>query len=84
MQIRAAIEQGFEPVWEIFRAVVKTGDTYTFSPETPKTDLKKYWFADYMHTFVAEEGDRIRGTFICNYKQKKQIWKKKRNQDLRD
>ncbi|MFK7978405.1 MAG: hypothetical protein AB8G86_00360 [Saprospiraceae bacterium] len=40
MHIREAIEKDFEPIWEIFREVIKTGDTYTFSPKTPKTDLK--------------------------------------------
>ena len=64
MQIRTATAKDFEPIWNIFRAVIKTGDTYTFSPDTPKTDLKKYWFAAYMNTFVAAEGDKILGTYI--------------------
>lgn len=64
MQIREAIEEDFESVWEIFRKVIQTGDTYTFSANTPKTDLKKYWFADYMKTFIAEEGNKILGTYI--------------------
>lgn len=64
MQIREVKEKDVEPVWNIFREVIKTGDTYTFSPKTPKTDFKKYWLADNMKTFVAEEGGKILGTYI--------------------
>jgi len=64
MEIRKATEEDFESVWEIFREVIKTGDTYTFSPNTPKSKLRKYWYADYMKTFVAEEQNEIVGTYI--------------------
>ena len=64
MQIRAATEQDLDAIWEIFRAVIQTGDTYTFSPQTPKSKLKHYWFANYMNTFVAEANHRIVGTYI--------------------
>lgn len=64
MHIRQATEADFEPIWAIFKAVIKTGDTYTFSPTTPKEDLKKHWFADYMNTFVAEESNKVLGTYI--------------------
>jgi len=64
MQIRQATEEDIEQVWTIFKEVIKTGDTYTFSPNTPKTDIKKYWFADYMTTFVAEQQGEILGTYI--------------------
>lgn len=64
MQIRTATEQDLDAVWEIFSTVIQTGDTYTFSPETPKSKLKQYWFANYMNTFVAEEDKKIVGTYI--------------------
>jgi len=64
MQIRKATEADYDYVWDIFEEVIKTGDTYTFSPNTPKSDLKKYWFADYMTTFVMEHDSKILGTYI--------------------
>jgi len=64
MEIREATAKDIEGVWEIFREVIKTGDTYTFSPNTPKSDFKKYWFADYIKTFVLEEGSKVLGTYI--------------------
>ncbi len=64
MNIRKVRLADYDEVWEIFNKVIETGDTYVFSPNTPKEDLKKHWFADYMQTFVAIEGDTILGTYI--------------------
>lgn len=64
LTIRKAGESDYDQIWEIFKAVIKTGDTYVFNPNTPKVDLQKYWFADYMETFVAEEYGLICGTYI--------------------
>ncbi|WP_300598383.1 hypothetical protein [Niabella sp.] len=37
MEIRKAdIQSDFEGVWEIFRNVISTGDTYVYDPDTPK------------------------------------------------
>ncbi|HRP31261.1 MAG TPA: GNAT family N-acetyltransferase [Agriterribacter sp.] len=65
MKIRKAdIQTDFDKVWDIFKSVISTGDTYVFDPNTPKDHLHKYWFADYMDTFVAVENDQIFGTYI--------------------
>ena len=61
---RANKEADYDKVWEIFRVVISTGDTYVFDPNTPKDSLQKYWFADYMDTFVAVDNDEILGTYI--------------------
>ncbi|UII79624.1 GNAT family N-acetyltransferase [Flagellimonas sp. CMM7] len=64
MNIRKATEFDFDKVWEIFSKVINTGDTYVFNPNTPKEDLKRHWFADYMETYVVEENGQILGTYI--------------------
>tara|TARA_Y100001972_G_scaffold128973_1_gene193115 strand:+ start:3380 stop:3862 length:483 start_codon:yes stop_codon:yes gene_type:complete len=64
MKIRRATSVDYDQVWDIFSAVIKTGDTYVFHPRTPRKDLEKHWFADYMTTFVAEEEGQILGTYI--------------------
>lgn len=64
MNIRKAHKLDFDQIWEIFSKVIETGDTYVFDPNTPKSDLKKHWFADYMTTLVAAENGRILGTYI--------------------
>ncbi|WP_420583240.1 GNAT family N-acetyltransferase [Reichenbachiella sp.] len=64
VKIRKANLRDYDAVWDIFSAVIKTGDTYVFDPETPVEDLQKLWFADYMDTFVAEEDGKVLGTYI--------------------
>lgn len=64
MIIRAATLNDYEQVWEIFSAVIKKGDTYTFDPDTPKNELATYWFAPNMKTFVLEDGGDILGTYV--------------------
>ena len=65
MEIRKAnIKTDFEAVWGIFKAVISTGDTYAFSPDTPKSSLPAYWFAESMDTFVAVEKNEIVGTYF--------------------
>ena len=64
MHIRKAIDQDRHEIWEIFTAVIQTGDTYVFAPDTPKEDLDKYWFAANMETYVLEENGEILGTYV--------------------
>lgn len=62
--IRKASLVDYDAVWEIFHQVIQGGDTYVFDAETPKTDLKKHWFADYMHTYVYEQTGEVLGTYL--------------------
>ena len=63
MNIRKALDGDLDQIWEIFSNVIKTGDTYVFDPNTPKKELKKYWCADDMETYVAEEDQQLLGTY---------------------
>ncbi|MDW3209639.1 MAG: GNAT family N-acetyltransferase [Reichenbachiella sp.] len=64
MNIRKANLRDYDAVWNIFSAVIRTGDTYVFDPETPVEDLQKHWFANYMDTFVIEDEGKVLGTYI--------------------
>jgi GNAT superfamily N-acetyltransferase len=65
MNIRRADRHlDYDKVWEIFKTVISTGDTYVFDPNTPKESLQKYWFAENMDTFVAVDNDEILGTYF--------------------
>ncbi|MCX7736779.1 MAG: GNAT family N-acetyltransferase [Candidatus Kapabacteria bacterium] len=66
MHIRPANKsKDYDKIWEIFKEVISTGDTYVFDLNTPKESLEKHWFAEYMKTFVAEDEDgNILGTYI--------------------
>jgi len=62
--IRPAIDADHDPVWQIFHEVVAAGDTYTSDPQMSREDALGYWFRSDTHTYVAENGGRIVGTYI--------------------
>lgn len=64
MNIRKAVAADYNPIWHIFKAVIKTGDTYVFDRSTSKKDLKKHWFAPAMQTYVLEENGNVLGTYV--------------------
>ncbi|NER15229.1 GNAT family N-acetyltransferase [Leptobacterium flavescens] len=64
IHIRKADFKDYDQIWEIFREVIRSGDTYVFDPDTPEEELEKHWFAPYMETFVAEKEGEILGTYV--------------------
>jgi len=63
MTIRQAAEEDFEALWLIFRAVIATGSTYVFAPETSREDAFAYWFGPGISTYVAEDEGRVVGMY---------------------
>jgi GNAT superfamily N-acetyltransferase len=64
MTIRKAQQEDYEAIWEVFSAVIKTGDTYVFDPATPYLGLQKYWLAEGIDTFVAIDNEQVVGTYF--------------------
>src|SRR5919109_1540860 len=64
MKIRLATEADRHAIWNIFRNVVATGDTYALDPNMSREDALAYWFAPGTHTYVAETEGGINGTYI--------------------
>jgi GNAT superfamily N-acetyltransferase len=62
--IRAVSEHDQDAVWEIFHAVVASGDTYVFAPEISRADALAYWFDPVSRTYAAESQGRVVGTYI--------------------
>jgi ribosomal protein S18 acetylase RimI-like enzyme len=62
--IQKAKDADKDEVWAIIKAVISTGDTYTFEPKTPKETLLKFWFGRDKHTYVARFNNKIVGTFL--------------------
>jgi ribosomal protein S18 acetylase RimI-like enzyme len=63
MEIRRAFSSDKQPVWQIMKAVIATGDTYVLDPETPEDEMIAYWFAPEKHIYVADEDGEIFGTY---------------------
>ena len=63
MIIRKAVTKDLNAIWEIFHQVVKEGYSYVFHPDTPRTDLDKYWTGPEFHVWVAEINNKVVGSY---------------------
>ena len=61
--IRPATAADWPGLWEIFRAVVATGDTYPYAPDTNEEEAKALWIDAPQATYVAVEDGRVIGTY---------------------
>jgi ribosomal protein S18 acetylase RimI-like enzyme len=75
-KIRPATEADHEPIWKIFREVIRPGDTYAIDPRISRAAALAYWFAPGTHTYVTElerlnrsSSDRIFSTYILRANQ---------------
>src|SRR5215204_417371 len=62
-EIRTATDADQPAVWQIIEAVISTGDTYVFAPDSPKDEMIEYWFAREKHVYIAEQNNQVVGTF---------------------
>ena len=53
MNIRPAVEQDRDAIWNIFHEVVAAGDTYAFDPQMSREEALAYWFRDDTRAYVA-------------------------------
>jgi ribosomal protein S18 acetylase RimI-like enzyme len=61
--IRPAVAADWEQMWAIFQAVVSTGTTYVFAPDTSYEDARTYFMGPGIASWVAEDGARIAGMY---------------------
>ena len=70
LQIREATAADGDAIWKIFHAVVASGDTYTFDPETSREEALTYWLDPSHRCYVAEREREIVGTCILKANQR--------------
>ncbi len=63
MNIRRAVESDFVAMWPIFQAVVISGTTYVFTPETSFQDAFTYWFGPGVTSYVAKDSGHVIGMY---------------------
>ena len=69
MLIRAAVPADRTAVWQVLEPVIRAGETYTLPRAMDRTAALDYWFAPGHEVFVAEESDRILGTYFLQANQ---------------
>lgn len=64
LEIRIAIAEDHDKIWEIIQEVISKGDTYTFDLGSSKETMLAYWCGSDKHTYVATNNGETAGTFI--------------------
>ena len=67
--IRPAEPGDAEAIWAVLEPVFRAGDTYTVDPDISRDDALAYWCGPAHRTFVAEEADRVLGTYYLRRNQ---------------
>jgi ribosomal protein S18 acetylase RimI-like enzyme len=67
--IREYTEGDKEQIWQIIKAVISGGDTYSFAPDSPKEYMLDFWCGADKRTYVAVEDEKIVGTFFLKENQ---------------
>ncbi len=62
MEIRACRDGDRDAVLDIFREVVRAGETYAFAPDTDREAAARIWFAPGAHVYVAVEAGQVLGS----------------------
>jgi ribosomal protein S18 acetylase RimI-like enzyme len=69
IRIRKYREADKERVWEIIKAVISSGDSYVFAPDSSRETMLAYWLAEDKLTYVTLLENKIVGTFFLKANQ---------------
>jgi len=69
LKIRPAAPADEDAIWEIFHAVVASGDTYVFDPQISKAGALAWLRTPGAHTYVAESAGQIVGLYLLKANQ---------------
>lgn len=69
LTIRPATPDDHDAIWSIFHAVVATGTTYAFTPDTDRNEALRLWVTMPNATYVAEQDGSIVGTYFIKTNQ---------------
>ncbi len=69
MIIREAKESDFDEIWLIFHEIAVVGETYVYSRDIMKEEAMRIWLELPQKTYVAEEDNKICGTYYIKTNQ---------------
>ena len=69
MIFRRIEEKDADDLWEIIETVIKSGDTWVFSPDSSREKMLEIWFDAQKYSYVCEIDHKIVGTFFIKANQ---------------
>jgi len=69
LKVRKATESDLNAIWEIFREVIASGDTYPLDRDISREDGLTYWFQCRARVFVAESDGKVIGSYTLHANQ---------------
>src|SRR5215469_10528908 len=69
MEIRSARPEDAPLIWAILEPTIRAGETYALPRDMTQVVAIAYWMGLDRETFVAEEGDRVFGTYFLRANQ---------------
>jgi L-amino acid N-acyltransferase YncA len=67
--IRPVQPEDHEAIWRILEPVIRAGETYPLPRDMSQVEALAYWIGPDRETFVAEENDRLLGTYYLRANQ---------------
>ena len=64
VDIREALEEDFDQIWEIFQQIVSAGETFAIQRNASKIEAHKIWIEQPQKTFVCVEKKKLWGRII--------------------
>ena len=61
VDIREALEEDFDQIWEIFHQIVSAGETFAIQRNASKIEAHKIWIEQPQKTFVCVEKKKLWG-----------------------
>ena len=69
MTFRRITEKDSDDLWNIIHTVIKSGDTYVYSPDSSREKMLEIWFDAHKYSYVCEIEEKIVGTFFMKENQ---------------
>ena len=68
--IRAAGAGDRDAIWSVIEPIIRAGDVYTLPRDMSREEALAYWFSDGHEVCVAEDGDKVVGTYYLRANQR--------------
>lgn len=69
LAMRPATPADHDAIWAMFHAVVRTGSTYAFSPDTTREEALRLWVTLPNATYIAEKDGHVIGSYFIKTNQ---------------